>query len=131
MCAQKMKVRVAITSATTAVCARCTVRIPHASVLQNARTTSNRSVFLRIFDKLRWITGQIQDHRKKNVAWWSTDKFFFFFFSLLWPPYGIRQAIIFCPVVSSIFFLLLSFFPRLISAVAEWMYTILPHMVLL
>ena len=32
----------------------------------------------------------------------------------------------FCPVVSSIFFLS-SFFPHLISAVAEWTSTILPH----
>jgi len=33
---------------------------------------------------------------------------------LLWPPYRIGQAIIFLP------FYLLSFFPRLISAVAGW-----------
>ena len=34
----------------------------------------------------------------------------------------------FCPAVSSFFFLLLlSFFPRLISAVADWMSAILPH----
>jgi len=39
----------------------------------------------------------------------------------LWPPYGN----IFCPVVS--FFFL--FCPHLISAVADWMSTILPHMV--
>ena len=45
---------------------------------------------------------------------------------LLWSPYGIRQTIIFCPVVSSSF-LFLSF-PRLISAVADWMSAILPHM---
>ena len=32
-----------------------------------------------------------------------------------------------CPVVSSIFYLF--FFPRLISGVADWMSTILPHMV--
>jgi len=30
--------------------------------------------------------------------------------------------------VISIFFLL-SFFPRLIAAVGDWMYTVLPHMV--
>ena len=41
--------------------------------------------------------------------------------------YGMRQAIIFLPCG---FFLLLSFFiPSLISAVADWMFTILPHMV--
>ena len=45
-----------------------------------------------------------------------------------WPPYGIGQAIIFLPCgffLSSIFF---SFFPHLISAAADWMSTILPHM---
>ena len=48
----------------------------------------------------------------------------------LWPPYVIGQTIIF----SSCFFFLLSFFfffffPRLISAVGDWMSTILRHMV--
>ena len=46
----------------------------------------------------------------------------------LWPPYGIGQAIIFssCGFFSSFFFFL-SFFSRLISAVADWMSTILLH----
>jgi len=44
---------------------------------------------------------------------------------LLWSPYEIEQTIIF----SSCFFFLLSFCPRLISAVRDWMSTILPHMV--
>jgi len=45
----------------------------------------------------------------------------------LWLPYGIGQAIIFLPygVFSSSVF----FFSRLISAVADWMSTILAHMV--
>jgi len=38
--------------------------------------------------------------------------------------YGIKQAIIFLPVVSFLFLSLL----RLISAVADWMSTILLHM---
>ena len=64
---------------------------------------------------------------------------------LLWPPYVIGGPLYFCPVVSfmvalcnradhiyfhpvsSFFFLL--FFPRLISAVGDWMSTILRHMV--
>ena len=47
--------------------------------------------------------------------------------TLLWLPYEIWHTIIFCPVVSSIFYLI---FPRLISAVADWMSAILlPHMV--
>ena len=45
---------------------------------------------------------------------------------LLWPPYAIGQAIIFLPCG---FFLVLLFCPRLISAVADWMSTVLPHMV--
>ena len=64
----------------------------------------------------------------------------------LWPPCGIGQAkmtqkiaiwasshnfvgLYFCPVISIIFLLLLSFFPRLISAVGDWMSTILQRMV--
>jgi len=49
---------------------------------------------------------------------------------MAWPPYVIGQAIIF---LSCGFFFLLSssFFPRLISAVGDWMSTILPHMVYL
>jgi len=46
--------------------------------------------------------------------------------TLLWPPDGMGQAIIF---LSCGFFYLLSFFPRLFSAIADWMSTILPHMV--
>jgi len=38
-----------------------------------------------------------------------------------------REAIIFLPY--GFFYLLLSFFPRLISAVGDWMSTIFPHMV--
>jgi len=37
------------------------------------------------------------------------------------------RPLYFCPVVSSFFYL--SSFPRLISAVADWMSAILPHMV--
>jgi len=43
-------------------------------------------------------------------------------------PYGIGQAIIFLPC-GFFFFYLSFFFPRLISAVADWMHTIHPHMV--
>jgi len=53
---------------------------------------------------------------------------------LLWSPYVIGQTIklIFLPCdfyLSSCFLFLLSFFPRLISAVGDWMSTIFPHMV--
>jgi len=47
------------------------------------------------------------------------------FFFLLWSPYVIGRSYIF----SSCFFFLLLFFPRLISAVGDWMSTILRHMV--
>ena len=48
----------------------------------------------------------------------------------LWSPYVIGQTIIFlpCDFYLSIFFYLLFFFPRLISAVGDWMSTILLHM---
>jgi len=45
----------------------------------------------------------------------------------LWSPYVIGQAIYI--FILSFILLLLFFFPRLISAVADWMSTILPHMV--
>ena len=45
----------------------------------------------------------------------------------LWSPYGIRQTIIFSSCGS--FLSIYLFFPRLISAAAHWMSTILPHMV--
>ena len=48
------------------------------------------------------------------------------FVTFLWLPYGIGRAIIFLPCD---FYLSSSFFPRLISAVGDWMHTILPHMV--
>ena len=44
----------------------------------------------------------------------------------LWSPYVIGQTIIFLPCD---FYLLISFFPRLISAVGDWISTILPHTV--
>ena len=46
---------------------------------------------------------------------------------LLWSPYGIGQTVIFS--CCGLFFFLLFFFPRLISAAADWMSAILPHMV--
>ena len=46
-------------------------------------------------------------------------------FFCLWSPYVIGRPYIF----SSCFFLLSFFFPRLISAVGDWMFTILWHMV--
>ena len=45
----------------------------------------------------------------------------------LWSPYAIGQTIIFS--CCGFYLLLSSFFPRLISAAAHWMSTILPHMV--
>ena len=60
------------------------------------------------------------------LRWFQT---FFVTSTFLWSPYVIGQTIIF----SSCFFLLSffssSFFPRLISAVGDWMFTILWHMV--
>ena len=43
----------------------------------------------------------------------------------LWSPHVIGQTI----YIFMLWFVLLSFFPRLISAAADWMSAILPHMV--
>jgi len=48
--------------------------------------------------------------------------------SFLWSPYVIGQTIIFLPCSFFLLLLLSSFFPRLISAVGDWMSTILLHM---
>jgi len=51
-------------------------------------------------------------------------------FTLLWSPYVIGQTIIFLPCDFYLLSIFLFFFiPRLISAVADWMSAILPHMV--
>jgi len=63
------------------------------------------------------------------TLWNSAGHYIFacgFFLSSIWPPYVIGQAIIFLP---SGFFFVFLFFPCLISAVADWMSAILPHMV--
>jgi len=49
--------------------------------------------------------------------------------SLVMAPYVTGQTIIYLPCVFFFLLLLSFFFPRLISAVADWMSTILPHMV--
>ena len=48
--------------------------------------------------------------------------------SFLWPPYVIGGPLYFCPVVSFLLSIYLLFFPRLISAAADWMSTILLQM---
>ena len=62
----------------------------------------------------------VLDFRKKNLTALVFDCLCLITICYLWPPYGIGQAVIFCPVVS-FFFLVLTFFPCLISAVADWM----------
>jgi len=48
---------------------------------------------------------------------------------LLWSPYVIGHTIIFLPCDFYLLSFFLFFFPRLISAAADWMSAILPHMV--
>jgi len=82
---------------------------------------------------------------KCNNAKWLTDNLFHALFGCLWSPYGIGQTIIFsscgffmvvlCNRADHYIFILflssffLLFFPRLISVVGDWMFTILRHMV--
>ena len=49
--------------------------------------------------------------------------------SFLWPPYVIGQAIVLLSCGFFFFYLSNFFFPHLFSAVADWMSTILPHIV--
>jgi len=61
---------------------------------------------------------------ERNVLYTVRQRPYVLILFLLWPPCVADADIIFCPVVSSS-----SSFPRLISAVAGWMSTILAHMV--
>jgi len=62
-----------------------------------------------------------------NSAIYNTFIDFVNNFGFLWSPYGIGQTI----YIFMLWFILSSFFffPRLISAAADWMSAILPHMV--
>jgi len=71
-----------------------------------------------------------------TVSWFSKIRLVLLFWNwltqvvrklLLWSPYVIGQTIIFS--CCGLFFFLSSFFHRLISAVGDWMFTILWHMV--
>ena len=59
----------------------------------------------------------------------ENSKNHFGFESLLWPPYVIGGPLYFCPVISIFLSSIYLFFPRLISAFTDWMFTILWHMV--
>ena len=59
------------------------------------------------------------------VALWNRADHYIFMLWFLWSPYVIGQTILF----SCCFFFFLLFFPRLISAVGDWKFTILWHMV--
>ena len=64
------------------------------------------------------------------LLWMAWGRSFIHMLSLLWPPYVIGQAIIFLPCGFFLSSIYLSFFiPRLITAVTDWMSTILWHMV--
>jgi len=78
---------------------------------------------------------QARYHQCRSTKFTTTSDLqcllFFYLLSLflLWSPYGIGQTIIFLPCDFYLSSSLLLFFPRLISAVGDWMSTILPHMV--
>ena len=76
-------------------------------------------ILLRViaFNTLKLLVWRQEEHlaRKK-----MSDEMLLW---LLWPPYVIGGAIIF--LSCGFFFLSIFFFPRLISAVADWMSTIL------
>jgi len=84
---------------------------------------------------IKIVQGRIYNFLERPTGW----KCFIYHFTVyvlyivcLWLPYGIGQAIIFLPFgfyLSSFFLFLLNLFPRLILTVADWISTILLHMV--
>jgi len=65
----------------------------------------------------RQICNETTDDAAELTMFWPVSPVV----ALLWSPYGIGHTIIFLPCGFSFFFLLLSFFHRLISAVGDWM----------
>jgi len=76
---------------------------------------------LNISQKQQTMKTQMHTGTFKTFHKWKKTKYFG-----LWPPYVIGRPLYFCHCG---FFLLPSFFPRLISAVPDWMSTILRHVV--
>jgi len=75
-------------------------------------------------DKLATATHQVLSSTASS-AWTYLLKMTFYLF--LWSPYGIGQTIIFSSC--RLLYLSIFSFPRLISAITDWMSAILPHMV--
>jgi len=73
---------------------------------------------------LLWLTLPFYD----VCGFWSVSVNSVYKLQFLWPHYGIGQAIMFSSC-GFFFFISSSFFPRLISAIGDWLFTILPHMV--
>ena len=74
----------------------------------------------------------MQLHTRNEVYLWVSVglvclSMLFLMLDFLWSLYIIGQTVIFLPCVY--FFLSFFSFPRLISAVPDWMSTIVPHMV--
>jgi len=88
---------------------QCMHKILYVAIMPSIKVTSKKNTNVSQLIPV-YLTGSIAHSAKRR---------------LLWPPYEIGRPLYFCPVVS----FLLSFFPGLISAVAGWVSTILPHMV--
>jgi len=76
----------------------------------------------KITSSVFWLS---QDNVATLIRWGGWSSYCHMCHSFLWPSYGIGQAIIFLPCG----FFFSSFFPHLISAAADWMSSILLHMV--
>ena len=93
-------------------------------IAKNSPSAQHRTTLSgHIFATKTCIDNRKTNSLNSNISSTCPHNIFFF---LLWSPYGIGQAIIFS--CCSLFFLLF-FIPRLISAAADWMSAILPHMV--
>ena len=89
--------------------------------------------YFALFQRIRVASGAHCVHVRYLLSWWVlvvlSDVWILYFYAgvSLWSPYviGRPHSLYFHPVIS----IFLLFFPRLISAAADWMSTILLHMV--
>jgi len=85
---------------------------------------------MKIEERLKRLCQMRLDRRRVKVTYWRpfkiiNDHYDLTLLTFLWSPIVMGRALHFAAVVTVF---LLSFFPRLFSAVADWMSIIRPHM---
>ena len=96
----------------------------HAGMLKHIHRVGKKGATIFFASNLKFPVSHLVD--KHELMLNKAFKFSEGVYTFLWSRYGIGQTIILLPCG---FFFLSSFFPRLISAVGDWMSATLPHMV--